>query len=192
MSGQKMSNIHKVDKGSILLAEPFMLDPNFRRAVILITEHTIDDGSIGFVLNKPIKMKINDLIQDFPEIDSRVYIGGPVANETLHYIHDVGDILDDSIEISKGIYWSGDFEKLKFLIKSELIQPHNIRFFLGYSGWSSGQLMDELEYGSWVIAEMDPNYILKKRSRRLWNFVMKNKGGQFTVIAEMPDSLMLN
>lgn len=182
----------KIEKGTILLAEPFMLDPNFKRAVVLVTEHSEKEGTIGFVLNKPIKMKVNSLVQDFPEIESYVYIGGPVANETLHYIHDSGHILDGSIPVSDGVYWGGDFEKLKFLIKSQLILPRNIRFFLGYAGWSQGQIFDELEYGSWVLAVMDPNYAFQSKHRLLWNQVMKNKGGQYTVIAEMPDSTFLN
>ncbi len=183
---------HTVKRGTVLLAEPFMVDPNFKRAVVLVTEHNSEDGTIGFVLNKPIKMKINDLIEDFPEISSHVYVGGPVANETLHYLHDVGDILDGSIPVCDGVYWGGDYAKLKFLIKSKLIQPHNIRFFLGYSGWSPGQVYEELEYGSWVLADMDPNYAFKTRYREMWNKVMYNKGGQYTVIAEMPDYVYLN
>lgn len=176
----------------MLLAEPFMQDPNFKRAVILLTEHTTNEGAVGFILNKPIKIGINDLIDDFPEIESTVYYGGPVAKETLHYIHDAGDVLDESVKIGPGIYWGGDFEKLKFLIKSKFIQPHNIKFFLGYSGWSPGQLKDEMEYGSWVVSHMDANYAFKVKHRELWRKVMKNKGGNFAVIGDMPDGTFLN
>jgi len=185
-------NPASIRKGVVLLAEPFMQDPNFKRAVILLTEHTSKEGSVGFILNKPIKIKINDLIDDFPEIESTVYYGGPVAKETLHYIHNVGDILDDSVKISQGVYWGGDYEKLKFLISSRLVKAEHIRFFLGYSGWSSGQLMDEMEYGSWVLAHMDTNYAFKTRHYELWSKVMKNKGGNFKVIGEMPDTSFLN
>ena len=181
-----------VDKGTILLAQPFMLDTNFSRSVVLLTEHTEEEGSIGFILNKPLDLQINDLVPDFPEIEANVFLGGPVANQTLHFIHDVGDILDESIKVSDGVYWGGSFEKLKFLIQSKLVQAHNIRFFLGYAGWSPGQLDDELEYGSWILAEMDPNYAFKTRYKNLWSQVMKNKGGQYTVIAEMPDAAFLN
>ena len=179
-------------KGAVLLAEPFMIDPNFKRSVILLTEHSTEEGTVGFVLNKPIRVKINDLIEDFPEFESPVYFGGPVAPETLHYIHDVGDILDESIKVSQGVYWGGDFEKLKFLITSKLVQPYNIRFFLGYSGWSPGQLLDEMEYGSWVMAHMDTNYAFKTKHHEMWSQVMKHKGGAYTVISEMPDASFLN
>ncbi len=179
-------------KGRVLLAEPFMQDPNFKRAVILLTEHSDDEGSVGFIMNKPITLKINELVEDFPEIDVPVHFGGPVAPETLHYIHNVGDILDDCIKVSQGVYWGGDFEKLKFLIESKLILPNNIRFYLGYSGWSPGQLKDEMEYGSWVIAHMDTNYAFKTKYHRMWRQVMKHKGGTYSVIAEMPDGAFLN
>lgn len=182
----------RIKKGSLLLAQPFMLDPNFKRSVILLTDHHNVEGSVGFVLNKRIKAKINDVITDFPEIESSVYIGGPVADQTLHYIHDAGDILDESIKVCDGVWWGGDFDKLKFLIKSKLIQPNNIRFFLGYSGWSAGQLSDELEYGSWIPADMHANYIFKTKSYNLWKEVTRNKGGRYTVIAQMPSSDALN
>ncbi len=129
-----------------------MLDPNFKRSVILLCEHGDEDGSIGFVINKPLEIKVNDLITDFPEIEAHVYYGGPVATDTIHYIHNVGELLDDSMKVTRGIYWGGDFTKLKFLIDSKLILPHNIRFYVGYSGWSVGQLHEEIAYKSWVTA----------------------------------------
>lgn len=169
-----------------------MLDPNFKRSVILLTEHTLKEGTVGFILNKPISVKINDLIDDFPEIEAEVYYGGPVAKETLHYIHDAGDILDGSVRIAQNIYWGGDFEKLKFLIESKLVIPRNIKFFLGYSGWSPDQLIDEMEYGSWVVAHMDANYAFKTKYKEMWKKVMRHKGGTYTVIAEIPDASIIN
>jgi len=156
-----------------------MIEPSFKRSVILLTDHSQKDGTVGFILNKPLNVKINDLVDDFPEIEASMYYGGPVAKETLHYIHDVGDILDESVKIHPGIYWGGDFEKLKFLIENELVKPHNIKFFLGYSGWSPGQLMDEMHYGSWITAHMDINYAFKTKHHKMWSNVMKNKGGNY-------------
>ena len=182
----------KPDKGKLLVSEPFMMDGNFKRSAVLLCEHTQDEGTVGFILNKPIDMKIEELVGDFPEIESQVYYGGPVANDTLHYVHNVGDILDNSVKVSKGIYWGGDFEKLKFLIKSGLVTPDNIRFFLGYSGWSVGQLEAEMEIGSWVIANMDPNYIFKLSPKKLWEEILKNMGSVYSVISQVPDSNNLN
>ena len=190
MAGRSIKE--NLKSGKLLLADPYMQDPHFKRSVILLSDYSQSEGVVGFILNKPISKKINSLIDDFPEIESPVYYGGPVAPDTLHYVHDVGDILDGSIPLSDGLYWSGDYEKLKFLIESKLITNRNIKFFVGYSGWSPDQLEAELEGGSWILADMDPNYAFNIKSTQLWNKAMRNKGGHYTVIAEMPDSFILN
>ncbi len=182
----------EIRKGSLLLAEPFMLDPNFKRSVILLCDHEQEDGSLGFILNKSLDLKINDLLEDFPDFDSIMYYGGPVQTDTIHYVHNVGDLLEDSLEVAKGIYWGGDFDKLKFLISSQLILPHNIRFFVGYSGWSSGQLSEELKFGSWVDASVHSNYVFKTKPKSLWQMVMNKKGNTYSVIAQMPDAITWN
>ncbi|RLD20706.1 MAG: YqgE/AlgH family protein [Bacteroidetes bacterium] len=183
---------YKVENGTVLLAEPFMQDPNFRRSVILVCENNKEDGTVGFVINKPLQMKINELIDDFPEIESQVFYGGPVATDTIHYIHNVGEILDDSQSVIPGVSWGGDYEKLKFLIESKLVLPHNIRFFVGYSGWSTGQLKEELGYKSWVLSQMDPNYIFKSKPKHLWQQVMYNLGDTYSVISQIPETQSLN
>ena len=165
-----------------------MLDANFKRAAVLLCEHS-GEGSIGFILNRKLDMRVDELVADFPEFNVPVYFGGPVQTDTIHYLHNVGDLLEDSREISKGVWWGGNFDKLKFLISSNLIEAHNIRFFVGYSGWSEGQLKDEMAWGSWVAADMHPNYLFKTKPDQLWSQIMSNKGDAYTVIASMPDSV---
>ena len=181
-----------IQAGNLLLAQPFMLDPNFKRSVVALCEHDSAKGSLGFILNKPLNMKILDLVNDFPEFDAEVYYGGPVATDTLHYIHDKGDLLEDSVEIHKGIYWGGDFERLKFLIDNKLILESNIQFFVGYSGWSENQLKGELDSGSWVVASMDANYLFHKDESLLWKKAMENTGCAYGVIGQMTESHRLN
>lgn len=181
-----------ISQGKILIAEPFMEDPNFKRAVIAICDYSRDEGSFGFVLNKPIHMNITDLIGDFPDFKGPVYYGGPVGNDTVHYMHDCGEILEESILIKKGIYWGGNFKKLKLLIENKLIKPHNIRFFVGYSGWSAGQLEEELNSQSWVVSDLDSNYVFNIQSHKLWAKTLQNKGNAFTVIAQMPEVISVN
>ena len=180
-----------IQSGSILLAEPFMLDANFKRSTVLLCEHN-EEGSVGFIINKPLRMRIDELIEDFPEFDAEVFFGGPVQTDTIHYIHNVGKLLDDSRLVADGVYWGGDFSKLKFLISSKLISSENIRFFVGYSGWSVGQLEDELNLGSWVSANMDANYLFKSIPSRLWEQVMYNKGDVYTVISQVPEDFSWN
>ncbi len=168
-----------------------MEDPYFHRAVVLLCEHH-DQGSIGFVLNKNIDMKVNDLMNDFPTFEADVYYGGPVQTDTLHYVHNVGELLEESVQVSKGVWWGGNFEKLKFLITSGLIEPHNIRFFVGYSGWSGGQLQEEMATGSWVTAPMDANYLFKTKPAQLWSKAMYNKGDVYEIISDMPEHISWN
>nr|MBS0037011.1 YqgE/AlgH family protein [Saprospiraceae bacterium] len=168
-----------------------MLDPHFKRTVIFLCEHQ-QEGSLGFILNKPLKMQIDRLISDFPEFKAQVFYGGPVATDTIHFIHRAGNLIEDSIQVGKNVYWGGNFEKLKFLISSEVIKPQDIKFFAGYSGWSTGQLNEELHIGSWITAEMDPNYIFSVPYGELWSKVLKVKGNTFSVFAGMPEQLSWN
>jgi len=140
----------KPAKGKILISEPFLNDPNFKRTIILLTEHS-DEGSVGFVLNKPTGVKISQIIHDFPEFDSLVYYGGPVQTNTLQFIYRGENIIEGSIEIMPGLFWGGSFEILKTLIESNYVSPSDFRFFLGYSGWDEGQIDDEMELNSWIV-----------------------------------------
>ncbi len=186
-----MKKIPKVKTGSILIAEPFILEGYFKRSVVAMCEHR-PDGSVGFILNKTVEMNICDLIGDFPEFESRVNFGGPVATDTIHYMHCAGHLLEDSTEICNGVYWGGNFEKLKSLISSELVKPEHIRFFVGYSGWSEGQLHEELEAGTWMVDDMDANYVFKAKQKDLWKLALNNKGKVYTVIAQMDEFHSLN
>ena len=97
-------------KGHLLIAEPSILgDVSFNRSVVLLAEHN-DEGSIGFILNKPLSYTINDLI---PEIDAsfKIYNGGPVEQDNLYFIHNIPEVIPNSVEISNGIYWGGDFAR---------------------------------------------------------------------------------
>ncbi len=168
-----------------------MLDPHFKRSVIFLCEHQME-GSLGFILNKPLKMRVDRLVADFPEFNARVYYGGPVGTDTIHYLHRSGDIIDDSLPMGNNVYWGGNFEKLKFLIQSEVIKPRDIKFFAGYSGWSTGQLAEELHIGSWITAEMDPNYLFSVPPKKLWSKVLEVKGDTYSVFANIPDHLSWN
>jgi len=179
-----------IKPGTLLIAEPFLFDGAFKRSVVLITEHR-SDGSVGFVLNKPIKMNIQELVASFPDFEAEVFFGGPVATDTIHYIHNVGDLIENSTEITRGVYWGGDFDKIKFLVSTKVIKPSNIKFFVGYSGWSEGQLQEEIDAGTWILDEMYANYAFKENSN-LWSAVLDNKGDIFTVISKIPDHPAFN
>lgn len=180
-----------IAKGVVLLAEPFMEDPYFKRSVILLCEHH-PQGTLGFILNKPTQVLLNDIVDEFPEFQAPVFYGGPVQTDRLHYIHNLGELLNDSARITDGVWWGGDFEELKFLVKNEMVTPQNIRFFVGYSGWSAGQLEEEMQTGSWVTAAMHANYAFKSAPEKLWSQVMYNKGNAYEILADLPEDEVLN
>ena len=97
-----MKKLSKPVQGSLLISEPFLLDSYFKRTVVLLSEHD-SKGTLGFILNKPTDVKLNDAVEDFPEFDAPLYFGGPVETDTLFYIHTVGLLLEGAKEITSGI-----------------------------------------------------------------------------------------
>lgn len=132
-------NTKVAEGGRVLVSEPFLADTYFRRSVVYLTEHN-EKGSMGFVLNKALDIKISDVIDDFPEGDFPVSVGGPVSTNTVHYLHTLGDEIPESVHVKDGVFWGGDFEVLKHRIRQGEAKPKDVRFFLGYSGWSENQL----------------------------------------------------
>jgi putative transcriptional regulator len=177
--------------GTMLISEPFLPDDNFKRTVIMLCEHN-DEGSIGFILNKPLGMMINEAVEDFPEFQVPLYLGGPVEHNTLHYLHRLGDQIEGSHELLNGLWWGGNFEHLKAEIDNGNVAPEDVRFFLGYSGWGKGQLEDELNQKSWVVANGKASYIFDTEPDDLWTEVLQNMGGQYQLMSTFPESPLLN
>jgi putative transcriptional regulator len=178
-------------KGRILISEPFLMDNYFKRSIVLITEHS-GEGTVGFVLNKPVNMKVNEIVTDFPAIDAIVSLGGPVQTNTLHYIHTLGDIIPNSIKVIENIYWGGEFDMIKRLLESGILNNDNIRFFLGYSGWQSNQLEDELSDNAWVVADISPVEIMSPMNKFFWNKTLNRLGKKFQMWANFPENPQMN
>ncbi|MGA2668511.1 MAG: YqgE/AlgH family protein [Ignavibacteria bacterium] len=178
-------------KGKILISEPFLNDPNFKRTIILLSEHG-EEGSIGFILNKPTQFKMSQLVDDFPEFDAPVFYGGPVQVNTLQFIHRAGDIIEDSTEILPGLFWGGSFEILRLLIESKQVKPEDFIFFIGYSGWSEGQLEDELKINSWIVTSASAENIFSDEPDKLWTETLKKMGKKFAILASFPENPSVN
>ncbi len=177
--------------GRVLISEPFLSDQYFRRSVVYLTEHS-EKGSVGFVLNKTLEMKIADVISDFPDVDFPVTIGGPVSTNTVHYIHTLGDEIPESVHVKKGIFWGGDFEMMKALVKAGRANQGNLRFFLGYSGWTENQLEGELEMHAWLVAEILPELIMKGGSAEFWTETLSGFNAKYKAWANFPTDPGLN
>ena len=89
-----------------------MLDPHFRRSVVVVTEHR-EEGTMGFIMNKKLDARLNDVVSDFPDFDAPLYYGGPLANNTIHYLHNVGDLLEGSTRVSSGVYSGGSWARTR-------------------------------------------------------------------------------
>jgi putative transcriptional regulator len=185
-----MSNL--ITKGQLLIADPSIIgDVSFNRSVILIADYN-SEGAVGFILNKPLKYSINDLI---PSINAAfdVYNGGPVEQDNLYFIHNIPNLIPNSYEIADGIYWGGDFDLTQKLINLGLISKNNIRFFLGYTGWSSNQLEDEIHLKSWVLSQNNyDSAIISKAIRSLWKEKITELGGDYLIWSNAPENLLAN
>ncbi|TXG35794.1 YqgE/AlgH family protein [Seonamhaeicola maritimus] len=178
----------KPKKGDLLIAEPSIIgDVSFNRSIVLIADYS-DEGSIGFILNKPLEYTINELV---PEIktDFKVYNGGPVEQDNLYFIHKIPELIPESIEISLGIYWGGDFNKVAELIANGNISEKDIKFFLGYSGWDANQLDEELKGSSWVVTEnVYKQNIIEKDYKSFWKEKMLEFGGEYSIWSNAPEN----
>jgi putative transcriptional regulator len=186
-----MININP-EKGHLLIAEPSILgDMSFNRSVILLADHN-EEGSVGFILNKPLDYTISDLL---PEIETplRVYNGGPVEQDNLYFIHKIPDLIPESIEISHGIFWGGDFTSVVQLINENQVTEKDIRFFLGYSGWDSNQLVSELVSNTWIVTEnIYKNSIIEKIDNTFWKEKMLELGGDYSIWSNAPEDPSFN
>ncbi len=178
--------------GCLLISEPFMLDPNFKRSVILLTEYS-EGGALGFILNQSGEYLLGDLLPEVSYSEIPVFFGGPVANNTLHFIHCCPDKIEGGIEIGAGIYWGGDFDEVKKLITGYSLKMDEIRFFTGYSGWTPKQLDDEIKEDSWMVTDkLDKEMIFGKNEENLWREVVKGLGQRYAHIANFPENPELN
>jgi len=178
-------------KGNILISEPFLADNYFRRSIVYLTEHN-DEGSLGFVLNKPLGISINEIVDDFPVCDHKVSVGGPVSNNTVHYIHTLGAQIPDSVEVGDGIFWGGDFDLVKQLIAEGSVKPNELRFFLGYAGWSAGQLDGEMQEHAWLVGRIPPRMIMQEVNPEFWKKTLASYNNKYRAWANFPEDPGLN
>lgn len=178
---------------SLLVSEPFMLDPHFQRAVVLLCEHDDTDGTLGFILNQPDVLTLGDVLAELPDAPFRLFIGGPVGRDTLHFVHKCYDRLNSGTELSNGVYWGGNFEALKLLIQHNEIGEDEIKFFMGYSGWSPGQLDQELKENTWMVSgSYHPDIIFESNEENLWKEAVVNLGPKYAHVANFPQNPLWN
>ncbi len=187
-----LTSSYRPAPGRFLISEPFMEDENFQRTVILLVEHG-PQGSLGFVLNRQLRHVLADVVEDMPKATVPIFLGGPVEQYSLHYVHRLGGHIPESREvIPNACWWGGDFEKIKEMVLSEEVDERDILFFMGYSGWAPGQLQRELKQKAWIIAPENSAFVFRDSHEGLWREVLKSLGSKFQVIANYPIDPRLN
>lgn len=175
----------------MLISEPFLEDPYFKRTVILLCDHD-EEGSFGFILNRYVDLTLPEVLDGMPNMGNRISIGGPVLNTNLYYIHTLGDIIEGSQEISPGLYMGGDFEQVQSLILTGVIRDDQIRFFVGYSGWSENQLDGELAEKAWYVCDASNLPLMDTHCEDIWSLALREMGGDFANLAHFPSDPTLN
>lgn len=178
-------------RGRLLVSEPYLPDPYFRRTVVLLCDHNTE-GSFGFVLNRRMDLTINDLMEDFPPVHAHVGIGGPVQSGELYYLHTLGKAIDGSSEVVDGVYMGGDYQQLRSILATDPQLSKHIRFFVGYSGWGPEQLQRELGDRSWMVAPADRKRVMDARVDALWGNTLRSMGRDFAPLANFPEDPSLN
>ena len=180
-------------QGSILIAEPFLQDAYFQRSVVLLIEHT-EHGSMGFVLNKKTDLIVNSFFKEFAEFpEIPIYLGGPVSPNRLFFIHSLGDnIIPDALKINDYLYFDGDFNALKRYILNGHPIDGKVKFFLGYSGWDSEQLSNEIRENTWLVSEEEKSYLMKNNIKDMWRTALEKLGSKYETWSRFPQVPTLN
>tara|TARA_B110000495_G_C22723251_1_gene424765 strand:+ start:26 stop:616 length:591 start_codon:yes stop_codon:yes gene_type:complete len=178
-----------IKSGSLILSEPFMLDPSFNRSACFVVSHNKKEGTFGFILNKETGETLSSLLET--DIDWPIYYGGPVETDTLFFLHNNSFDLKDSIKITDSLFWHGNFEELVSKIRNGEVKQSDIRFFVGYSGWDGGQLRREIIENSWIVSDLENENIFSD-PKNIWNDTLKEMGGIYKEFSNFPIDPNLN
>ena len=175
-------------RGKLLVSSPALVDPNFRKTVVLIAHHD-DEGALGLVLSRPSDVAAVEavpVLSGLPGADDPVFVGGPVQPEAFMVLAEFEDVDEAAAPIMDGVgFMPADAEPGDLAIK-------RLRLFAGYSGWGSGQLENELEEDSWIVVDAAAEDAFADDPDVLWRTVLQRKGGAFSLMENMPYDPGLN
>jgi putative transcriptional regulator len=186
-------------KGSLLIAQPGLVDPNFRSTVVLVTEHN-DQGAFGLVLNREGEHKIADLWRNLTgkpcASEALAFVGGPVQPGAVFILHTREDLAVGAEPVIPGLYLGSSVELLGSLLEAEesaaVAPEQRFRVFCGYAGWGAGQLDGELKAGGWIVQPASTEFIFETPPHLLWQRTMDRQGGVYKFFAFMPPKPELN
>ncbi len=176
------------EKGSLLIANPVLPDPNFSRTVILLCDHD-EQGSFGLVINRSTQLKAPDLflnINILKSYNEKIYLGGPVSQSMVFFLCRSPSAAGKLDEICSGVYLGSNLETLKLLYSSLENPEQDIRFYLGYSGWSGGQLAEEMEQNSWLVQKANEQFIFLDSESLIWPQAVNSLGEKYQYLTKAP------
>lgn len=182
---------HQPAPGMLLIAEPFLPDPNFFRTVVLLVEHNME-GTFGIVLNRPAPVSVKEVTDFLGDVDYPLFIGGPVQRDMLHALHALPMLESQSHKVMPGLYWTADMRSIRTILASRDIPTSMLRFYAGYAGWAVGQLDAEMRSNSWILTPAQLEYVFSSEPEKLWRKVLTDMGGKFAFIATFPDDPRVN
>lgn len=178
--------------GLFLIAEPAMPDPNFKRSVILICDHS-DEGTVGLVVNKPTGLHLANVMTEPITLESPLFIGGPVQPDTLGFLHTYPDDVEMCLPLIDDIAFGGSFYDVAARIEEGTLDASRFRFFSGYAGWDKGQLADEIADGNWILAPATRSQVFDYPADRLWRDLLLTWGHEELALwANFPDDPQMN
>ena len=176
------------EKGSLLIANPVLPDPNFSRTVILLCDHD-DQGSFGLVINRSTQLKAPDLflnINILKSYNEKIYLGGPVSRSMVFFLCRSPSAAGKLDEVCSGVYLGSNLETLESLYSSLENPEQDIRFYLGYSGWSGGQLAEEMEQNSWLVQRANEQFIFLDSESLIWPKAVNSLGKKYQYLTKAP------
>jgi putative transcriptional regulator len=176
--------------GTILISEPFSNDAYFKRSIVLLTLND-EEGSVGLILNKNVDIPLVDVLGEDFELEVPISIGGPVSIDRIDFLHTLGEKIPESKHIIGNIYWGGNFDVVLKLMRLNAIRRNQIRFFLGYSGWSKGQLKSEIDNNYWLVSHADEATIMTKDTN-YWRNTLQRMGKKYAAWLNIPEDPQLN
>lgn len=175
-------------QGQLLIASPTLLDPNFKRTVVLVTEHT-EEGAAGLVLNRPSPVEVAEVVPELEELGDgeQVWVGGPVQTDAVLVLGEFSDPDDAAVPLFGALGFPSLEEP-----EAVLSATTRRRVFAGYAGWGAGQLENELERDDWILEPAAADDPFTEAPESLWSDVLRRKGGVYELVARMPDDPSVN
>ncbi len=178
----------------LLIAAPWLRDPNFERTVVLVCRDD-EDGTLGLVLNRPLDVTLGDVLSDTispARANAQLFSGGPVATDTVFALHDLASLHDESRALARGVRFALGTEGLLRVLRASPAEREVLRLYAGCAGWSPGQLQEELDENAWIVTRASRGLVFGGSHETLWRRALRACGGRTAWLETMPRDLRVN